>query len=136
MKVTSFSRLYTLMLLSSSPRHGYEIIKELEENIHKKISAAEVYPFLRDLKKLQYIAVESTGNRDMKRYILTPKGRKFTQQILDNLSKMIDVLTYSKVVSCAHCCCKVYGDAYTLKIKEKEVPFCCKYCAQAYKVDK
>ena len=50
-KIQNFSRMYALMLLAASPRHGYELIKELEHSLGKKISAAEVYPFLKELKK-------------------------------------------------------------------------------------
>ena len=47
MKITSFSRLYTLMLLSSLPRHGYEIIKELEQ-----ITKAKPYEIKLDHEKI------------------------------------------------------------------------------------
>ncbi|MBI5228405.1 PadR family transcriptional regulator [Candidatus Micrarchaeota archaeon] len=131
MKITSFSRLYALMLLSKSPRHGYEIIKELEGAIGKKPSAADVYPFLKDLMDQGYVEVGRTGKREMKKYVLTGEGKKFTKKILENLSKIIDAMIASKVTSCAHCSCKVYGDAYYASVKGRKAPFCCRYCAGA-----
>jgi DNA-binding PadR family transcriptional regulator len=62
------------MLLSKRSRHGYEIIKELELGVGKKPSASDVYPFLKELMVQGYVKVESTGEREMKKYILTPKG--------------------------------------------------------------
>ncbi|MBI5223920.1 PadR family transcriptional regulator [Candidatus Micrarchaeota archaeon] len=132
MKITSFSRLYTLMLLSSSPRHGYEIIKDLGTAIGKKPSSSDVYPFLKQLMDQGYVKVDSIGEREMKKYVLTDKGKKFTKQVLDNLTNIIDAMIESKVTICAHCTCKIYGDAFFAPLKsEKAAPFCCKYCAQA-----
>ncbi|MBI5046255.1 PadR family transcriptional regulator [Candidatus Micrarchaeota archaeon] len=131
MKITSFTRLYLLTLLASSPRHGYELIKELGHNLGKTVSASEIYPFLKELKKLGYVEVQSEGNREMKKYILTTNGKKFTKEILDNLSSIFDALITSKVVSCAHCSCKIYGSGHVVPKEGKETHFCCKYCAEA-----
>lgn len=136
MKITSFSRLYILMLLSKRSRHGYEIIKELELGVGKKPSASDVYPFLKELMVQGYVKVESTGEREMKKYILTPKGKKLTKEVLENLSTIIDTMITSKVTTCTHCGCKIYGQAYFASSKyEKASPFCCKYCAQAVSKD-
>ncbi len=132
LKITTLSRLHTLILLSSSSRHGYELIKELEHGLGKKVSAGEVYPFLKELKRLGYVSIESTGERDTKTYKLTVKGKKFVEDVLTNVSVVIESMIASKVTSCAHCSCKVYGKSHVKKIKEKEFHFCCKYCAEAF----
>jgi DNA-binding PadR family transcriptional regulator len=70
-----------LRLLSEKPRHGYEIIKELEERFGGAYapSAGTVYPTLSLLEDLGYASVtpEEGGK---KVYSITPEGEKYLEE--------------------------------------------------------
>jgi DNA-binding PadR family transcriptional regulator len=70
-----------LQLLSEKPRHGYEIIKELEERFGGAYapSAGTVYPTLALLEDLGYASVvpEEGGK---KVYTITPAGEKYLEE--------------------------------------------------------
>jgi DNA-binding PadR family transcriptional regulator len=70
-----------LRLLSEKPRHGYEIIKELEERFGGAYapSAGTVYPTLALLEDLGYasVAPEEGGK---KVYAITPAGEKYLEE--------------------------------------------------------
>jgi DNA-binding PadR family transcriptional regulator len=70
-----------LQLLAEKPRHGYEVIKELEERFAGAYapSAGTVYPTLSLLEDLGYasVALEEGGK---KVYSITDEGRKYLEQ--------------------------------------------------------
>jgi len=70
-----------LKLLAEKPRHGYEIIKELEERFGGAYSpsAGTVYPTLTLLEDLGYASVtpEEGGK---KVYSITPEGQKYLEE--------------------------------------------------------
>jgi DNA-binding PadR family transcriptional regulator len=68
-------QLLLLALLAEAPRHGYELIKALEDrsNGFYAPSPGMVYPALTYLEELGYATVELEGNR--KRYALSEAGR-------------------------------------------------------------
>jgi len=70
-----------LKLLAEKPRHGYEIIKELEERFGGTYapSAGTVYPTLALLEDLGYasVAPEEGGK---KVYAITPAGEKYLEE--------------------------------------------------------
>ena len=70
-----------LKLLAEKPRHGYEIIKELEERFGGAYSpsAGTVYPTLTLLEDLGYATVtpEEGGK---KVYSITPEGEKYLEE--------------------------------------------------------
>ena len=70
-----------LKLLAEKPRHGYEIIKELEEQFGGAYSpsAGTVYPTLTLLEDLGYASVipEEGGK---KVYSITPEGQKYLEE--------------------------------------------------------
>lgn len=68
-------RLLVLALIEQEPRHGYEIIKHIEERTegHYAPSPGVIYPTLSYLEEAGYILAESDGNK--KRYAITPDGR-------------------------------------------------------------
>jgi DNA-binding PadR family transcriptional regulator len=70
-----------LQLLEEKPRHGYEIIKALEERFGGMYSpsAGTVYPTLTLLEDLGYarVTVEDSGK---KVYSITDEGRAYLQQ--------------------------------------------------------
>jgi DNA-binding PadR family transcriptional regulator len=69
-------QLIILLLLSQSPRRGYELIRELEERSAGDYSSpAIVYPALAYLEELAYVESEPTGI-----YRPTEAGRKYLDE--------------------------------------------------------
>lgn len=71
-------RLLLLAMIAERPRHGYELIKEIEERFGGSYSPSPgvIYPTLAWLDDMGYATVEAAeGNR--KRYRLTPEGGAF-----------------------------------------------------------
>ena len=68
-------RLIVLALLEDGPRHGYDIIKALEERSHGIYSPSPgvVYPTLTYLEEAGFTTATSEGNK--KTYAITPAGR-------------------------------------------------------------
>jgi DNA-binding PadR family transcriptional regulator len=73
-------QLMILELLAEKPRHGYEIIKALEERSKGFYipSPGMVYPALTYLEELEHATVEAEGTR--KRYHLTDVGRAYLEE--------------------------------------------------------
>ncbi|WP_043836747.1 PadR family transcriptional regulator [Muricoccus aerilatus] len=70
-------RLVILRLIAERPRHGYELIKAIEERLSGAYSPSPgvVYPTLTLLEELGQIAVASTeGGRKL--YAVTPEGER------------------------------------------------------------
>lgn len=83
-------RLVILRLLKERPRHGYDIIKALEERMAGCYtpSAGTVYPTLQLLEDQGLVrVVESEGK---KVYHLTPEGEKQLEERGDELGEIID----------------------------------------------
>ena len=80
-KIGSLVKFYTILLLSEEPKHGYDLMKELEETLGRKISTSQVYPFLKLLEKNRLIKIEEIGEREKKIYQLTKNGKKFVNKI-------------------------------------------------------
>jgi DNA-binding PadR family transcriptional regulator len=70
-------QLIVLVLLSEKPRHGYEIIKALEEHSSGVYipSPGVVYPALTYVEELGYATAESEGNKKL--YKITDAGREY-----------------------------------------------------------
>ena len=68
-------QLVILALLAAKPRHGYEIIKDVEERSGGFYSPSPgvVYPALTYLEEIEYATVETEGAK--KRYHITDAGR-------------------------------------------------------------
>jgi DNA-binding PadR family transcriptional regulator len=71
-------RLVILRLIADKPRHGYEIIKEIEERVAGAYSPSPgvIYPTLTLLEELGYVAV-SPGEGVRKLHEITEAGRAF-----------------------------------------------------------
>src|ERR1700751_6204758 len=71
-------RLVLLPLTAEKPRHGYEIIKEIEEQVAGAYSPSPgvIYPTLTHLEELGYVTV-STGDGAKKLHEITAEGRAF-----------------------------------------------------------
>ncbi len=79
-----------LRLLKEKPRHGYEVIKALEEKMSGcyTASAGTVYPTLQLLEDEGYIrAVDTEGK---KVYHVTPEGEKYLEEHRDLLDEILD----------------------------------------------
>jgi DNA-binding PadR family transcriptional regulator len=71
-------RLLLLAMIVERPRHGYELIKAIEDRFSGSYSPSPgvIYPTLSWLEDMGYAAVEdSDGNR--KRYAITTEGESF-----------------------------------------------------------
>jgi DNA-binding PadR family transcriptional regulator len=71
-------RLVILHLIAEKPRHGYEIIKEIEEQVAGAYSPSPgvIYPTLTLLEELGYVTV-STGDGAKKLHAITAEGRAY-----------------------------------------------------------
>ncbi|HTP50307.1 MAG TPA: PadR family transcriptional regulator [Anaeromyxobacteraceae bacterium] len=70
-------QLIVLVLLEERPRHGYDIIKELEERssgIYAP-SPGVVYPALTYLEEVEYAVAEAEGNKKL--YAITDAGKAY-----------------------------------------------------------
>ncbi len=79
-----------LRLLREKPRHGYEIIKDLEERFGGWYSPSPgtVYPTLQLLEDQRYVRVVETEGR--KTYHITAEGEAFLDQHRDTIDEMFD----------------------------------------------
>lgn len=70
-------RLVVLVLIAERPRHGYEIIKDIEERLAGSYSPSPgvIYPTLTLLQELGHAAVEEHEGK--KRYSITEDGRRY-----------------------------------------------------------
>ncbi len=70
-------RLVVLALIQESPRHGYEIIKAIEERLAGSYSPSPgvIYPTLTLLQELGHVTVEEHEGK--KRYSITDEGRRY-----------------------------------------------------------
>jgi DNA-binding PadR family transcriptional regulator len=80
-----------LHLLSEKPRHGYEIIKALEERLGGTYSPSPgaVYPTLTMLEDMGY-ARGTTGDGGKKVYEITPEGRTYLEQNKSAVDEIFD----------------------------------------------
>ncbi len=131
--LTNLMKLYVIILIQKGPKHGYEIIDELERLIGKKPSAGQIYPLLKKLQKKGYVEVIATGGRQKKVYRLTREGRKLFASLTGRFSDLIDIAIEPKLTRCMHCGCSVYKGGYKEKIKSKILMFCCCHCAKSYR---
>jgi DNA-binding PadR family transcriptional regulator len=72
-------RYIILQLITEKPRHGYKIIKEIEEQLGGMYSPSPgvVYPTLTLLEELGYVAVTPVGSK--KQYTITAEGAAFLE---------------------------------------------------------
>jgi len=133
LEINSIINMHILALLNIKSRHGYELIKELERTLGKNISTSQIYPFLSTLKKNKLIIIAKTGDRDKKAYLLTKEGEKFVKELFSRYDDIMNVALKNKLITCAHCGCKVYSGEFTTKVKNKILHFCCCHCAESFK---
>ena len=129
-KVDNLVKLHTLILLNNRQKHGYGLMKELSNNLHKKISASHVYPFLKELKQNYLVNYRQIGREKV--YNLTKAGEKFVNETLLKFNEVIQESLKRKITKCFHCGCEVYNNKYTEIVNGKKLAFCCCHCADSY----
>jgi DNA-binding PadR family transcriptional regulator len=88
-------RLVALALIAEAPRHGYEIIKLLEEKTADWYSPSPgiVYPTLTYLEEAGYVTASTEGSKKL--YTITEEGRaylKSNREIVDAVLDRINAL--------------------------------------------
>lgn len=81
-RINTVIKLYILVLLYSGPKHGYEIMKQLEKILGVNIGPSQVYPFLHKLKRAGLLRVSEVGAREKRVYMLTSEGKRFVKELL------------------------------------------------------
>lgn len=88
-------RLVILHLVAEKPRHGYEIIKAIEEQVAGAYSPSPgvIYPSLTMLEELGYVTVSAAAEGGKKLHQITAQGRAFLEAnrpVLDALLARMD----------------------------------------------
>jgi DNA-binding PadR family transcriptional regulator len=85
-------QLIILALLSEKPRHGYEIIKQVEEHSSGTYSPSPgmVYPALTYLEEMGYAASESEGTKKL--YRITETGTAYLNENRASVEETLDQL--------------------------------------------
>jgi DNA-binding PadR family transcriptional regulator len=88
-------RLYLLKLLDESPRHGYEVIRLLQDRFMGVYapSPGTIYPRLARLEEEGLVTHDEADGRKV--YRLTDKGREELHARLDDLNELEDEITAS-----------------------------------------
>ncbi|QGZ43039.1 PadR family transcriptional regulator [Pseudoduganella flava] len=81
-------RYVVLQLIAEKPRHGYEIIKELEQRVGGGYapSPGAIYPLMAMLYDMGHVSIAFEGNKKL--HSITPEGQAF----LDENRAMVDAL--------------------------------------------
>ncbi len=85
-------RLIALALIAEAPRHGYEIIKLVEEKTADWYSPSPgiVYPTLTYLEEAGYVTASTEGAKKL--YAITDEGRAYLQANRDVVDAVLDRL--------------------------------------------
>ncbi|WP_316859652.1 PadR family transcriptional regulator [uncultured Cohaesibacter sp.] len=85
-------RLLSLALIEQEPRHGYDIIKEIEAMTDGAYapSPGVIYPTLTYLEEANYTEVQSDGNK--KKYAITDEGKIYLDENRDDANRIIEHL--------------------------------------------
>lgn len=91
-------RYIVLQLIAERPRHGYEIIKEIEEKVGGGYapSPGAIYPLLALLEDLGHVKVIPDGNKKLHK--ITPEGRAFLKQN----RALVEVVSARMAAGCAN----------------------------------
>jgi DNA-binding PadR family transcriptional regulator len=86
-------RLIALALIAEEPRHGYEIIKLVEEKTGDWYSPSPgiVYPTLTYLEEAGYVTASTEGSKKL--YAITEEGRAYLKANRDIVDAVLDRLT-------------------------------------------
>jgi len=84
-------KLLLLALIEQQPRHGYELIRTIEEMFHGHYSPSPgaIYPTLTMLEEMGYAAVANEqGNRKL--YAITDEGRAYLEENRTSVDAMME----------------------------------------------
>ncbi|HZC56646.1 MAG TPA: PadR family transcriptional regulator [Xanthobacteraceae bacterium] len=86
-------RLLALALIAEAPRHGYEIIKLVEEKTADWYSPSPgiVYPTLTYLEEAGYVTASTEGSKKL--YTITDEGKAYLDANRDIIKVVLDRLT-------------------------------------------
>jgi DNA-binding PadR family transcriptional regulator len=86
-------RLIALALIAEAPRHGYEIIKLLEEKTGEWYSPSPgiIYPTLTYLEEAGYVTASAEGSKKL--YTITDEGRAYLGANRDIVDAVLDRLS-------------------------------------------
>ncbi len=86
-------RLIALALIAEQPRHGYDIMKALEEKTNGWYSPSPgiVYPTLTYLEEVGYVTAQAEGAKKL--YTITEEGRAHLAENRDFVDAVLDRLT-------------------------------------------
>jgi DNA-binding PadR family transcriptional regulator len=86
-------RLVALALIAQAPRHGYEIIKLIEEKTADWYSPSPgiIYPTLTYLEEAGYVTAATEGSKKL--YTITDEGRSYLQSNRDLVDVVLERLT-------------------------------------------
>src|SRR5690349_16406428 len=92
MLATGDLRLIALALIAEQPRHGYEIIKVLEEKTSGWYSPSPgiVYPTLTYLEEAGYVTAQAEGSKKL--YTITDEGRAHLEENRDFVDAVLERL--------------------------------------------
>lgn len=135
LKIQNLTKLYILALFKSKDSvTGYSLLKKLEKDLHITASPTYVYKFLNDLQAEGFIeSVPNPKSKRSKGFNLTEEGEKFVSKMFLRFDNLIEVAIQSRLKICASCGVNLIDKYYTEIIGKKEMNFCCKHCAKAYK---
>lgn len=82
-------RLVILHLIADKPRHGYELIKAIEERVGGAYSPSPgvIYPTLTLLEELGYVSVSAEAGRKL--HEITDQGRAFLEANRPTLDRLL-----------------------------------------------
>ncbi len=85
-------RLVALFLIEQQPRHGYDLIKAIEEHSHGFYSPSPgiVYPALTYLEEAGYVTSAAEGNKKL--YTITDEGRTHLNDNREAIQSTLDFL--------------------------------------------
>lgn len=125
--LSNVNRLYTVLLLESGEKHGYQIIKDIEKITGSKPTTSHIYPFLEKLTEKGVVTVEQKGDRGKKVYELTEEGEDIVKEQLDAFGEILQAAIEGEIQECKNCGCEIYSGGY----EEKGKIFCCSHCAES-----
>ena len=133
--VNDFSKFYVMLLLSEGPKHGYEIMSQMEGRLGRRASPGQVYPFLSALRSEGMVAFveEGTGRKKRKVYSFTAEGRRLCDRLFAQFTALVSSAIRPSIRVCSHCGCSVFRDAHVEEVGGRRLSFCCRYCAASYR---
>ena len=90
-------KLLVLYLIQQSPKHGYEIIKEISDLVGGDYSpsAGTIYPTLTTLEDMNFIALLDA---ERKQYQVTEEGKVYLTQQQDMLNALLEKLRFRREI--------------------------------------